>query len=92
MLTFYQALDVGIVINNSPSDEKSKFFPVLRSGSCAEAGPKQYMEDEHVCIDNLVEHLGASATANFPSPGAFYGVCHIPTIDVLVLLDFLVNL
>ncbi|XP_025013005.1 probable protein phosphatase 2C 27 isoform X2 [Ricinus communis] len=30
------------------------------------------MEDEHVCIDNLIEHLGA--TANFPPPGAFYGV------------------
>jgi protein phosphatase 2C family protein 2/3 len=30
------------------------------------------MEDEHVCIDNLVDHL--DATANCPSPGAFYGV------------------
>ncbi|XP_031270129.1 probable protein phosphatase 2C 27 isoform X3 [Pistacia vera] len=30
------------------------------------------MEDEHVCMDNLIEHLGA--TTDFPSPGAFYGV------------------
>lgn len=30
------------------------------------------MEDEHVCIDNILEHLGS--TADFPSPGAFYGV------------------
>lgn len=36
-------------------------------------GPKPYMEDEHVCIDNLIEYLGASV--KFSSPGAFYGVC-----------------
>lgn len=30
------------------------------------------MEDEHVCIDNLVDHLGQ--TTDCPSPGAFYGV------------------
>ncbi|KAJ4825502.1 hypothetical protein Tsubulata_035023 [Turnera subulata] len=65
------ATDVG-VINKSSSDEKSDFLPVFRSGSCAEEGPKRYMEDEHVCIDNLVDHLGE--TADVPSPGAFYGV------------------
>lgn len=63
--------DVSIA-SKSPSDEKSDFLPVFRSGSCAERGPKQYMEDEHICIDNLIEHLGA--TSDFPSPGAFYGV------------------
>ncbi|OVA00642.1 Protein phosphatase 2C (PP2C)-like domain [Macleaya cordata] len=56
----------------SPSDEETVFSPVFRSGSCSERGPKQYMEDEHICVDNLVEHL--SATVDFPSPGAFYGV------------------
>lgn len=66
-----QELDVSIA-SKSPSDEKSDFLPVFRSGSCAERGPKQYMEDEHICIDNLIEHLGA--TSDFPSPGAFYGV------------------
>ncbi|CAK7346002.1 unnamed protein product [Dovyalis caffra] len=75
-----EALDVGVgvVISNSPADEKSEFLPLFRSGSCAEGGPKQYMEDEHVCIDNLVDHLDATETAaamaNCPSPGAFYGV------------------
>ncbi|KAG6501492.1 hypothetical protein ZIOFF_041373 [Zingiber officinale] len=43
-----------------------------RSGNCSEIGPKLRMEDEHICIDNLVSHLRASV--NFPSPGAFYGV------------------
>lgn len=66
------AMDVGIVVNKPSSDEKSNFLPVFRSGSCAEIGPKQYMEDEHICIDNLIEHLGT--TTGFPSPGAFYGV------------------
>ncbi|KAE8057421.1 hypothetical protein FH972_014116 [Carpinus fangiana] len=65
-------LDVGIVGSKSPHDEKSDFLPVFRSGSCAERGPKHYMEDEHICMDNLIEHL--AATADFPSPGAFYGV------------------
>ncbi|XP_021746933.1 probable protein phosphatase 2C 27 [Chenopodium quinoa] len=64
--------DDGSVCSKTPSDEKSGFLPVYRSGSCAEIGPKQYMEDEHVCIDNLREHLGASD--DFPCPAAFYGV------------------
>ncbi|PON89902.1 Protein phosphatase [Trema orientale] len=64
--------DVGIVSSKSPSDGNSIYVPIFRSGSCSEIGSKPYMEDEHICIDNLLEHLGA--TANFPSPGAFYGV------------------
>ncbi|CAI0381630.1 unnamed protein product [Linum tenue] len=67
------AMDVGIVVNKLPSDEKTDFLPVFRSGSCAEEGPKRYMEDEHVCIDDLNQHLG-STTASFSSMGAFYGV------------------
>lgn len=39
------------------------------------------MEDEHICIDNLLEHLGA--TAHFPSPGAFYGVCNLVAFTIL---------
>jgi hypothetical protein len=31
------------------------------------------MEDEHVCVDNLIEHLGVR-TPVIPAPGAFYGV------------------
>lgn len=57
----------------SPSDINSSFQPIFRSGSCAEKGPKQYMEDEHICIDNLAHHLGEIAGS--PSFGAFYGVC-----------------
>lgn len=53
---------------------KSDFLTVFRSGSYCEIGPKQYMEDEHICIDNLLEHLGEDA--DVPSPGAFYGVCN----------------
>ncbi|KAH7653580.1 Protein-serine/threonine phosphatase protein [Dioscorea alata] len=56
----------------SPSDARRNFLPVYRSGSCSEIGPKQHMEDEHICIDNLVEHLRGDM--DFPSPGAFYGV------------------
>ncbi|XP_042508233.1 probable protein phosphatase 2C 27 [Macadamia integrifolia] len=63
---------LDIVGIKSPLEGKSGFLPLFRSGSCSEIGPKQYMEDEHTCIDNLVEHLGANG--NFPSPGAFYGV------------------
>ncbi|KAM5573895.1 putative protein phosphatase 2C 27 [Rosa sericea] len=72
MLAPEDLLEVGVVASKSPSNEYSNFLPVFRSGSCAERGPKQYMEDEHVCVDNLVEHLGE--TSAIPSPGAFYGV------------------
>ncbi|CAO2833708.1 unnamed protein product [Amaranthus hypochondriacus] len=64
--------DDGSICSKTPSEEKSGFLPVFRSGSCAEIGPKQYMEDEHICIDNLCEHL--SASDDFPSPAAYYGV------------------
>ncbi|XP_010909291.1 probable protein phosphatase 2C 27 isoform X1 [Elaeis guineensis] len=56
----------------SPPQGQTGFLPVFRSGSCSEIGSKPYMEDEHICIDNLVKHLGA--LPDFPSPGAFYGV------------------
>ncbi|KAK2988215.1 hypothetical protein RJ640_020697, partial [Escallonia rubra] len=65
-------VNLGAVGVESPSDGKTGFLPVLRSGSCAEKGPKQYMEDEHICIDDLLGQLGPNA--GFPSPGAFYGV------------------
>ncbi|GLT94538.1 hypothetical protein SLE2022_122740 [Rubroshorea leprosula] len=66
-------LDVSMVVHKPSSDEKTEFLPVLRSGSCAEIGPKQSMEDEHICIDDLAEHYLGTAV-EFPSPGAFYGV------------------
>ncbi|XP_047316760.1 probable protein phosphatase 2C 27 [Impatiens glandulifera] len=65
-------LSVSSVENKSTSYGTSDFLPVFRSGSCAEKGPKQFMEDEHICIDNLCQYLGSSI--EFTSPGAFYGV------------------
>lgn len=59
-------------MDGKSQDGKPSFVPVFRSGSCAERGPKQYMEDEHVCIDDLAEHFGA--IEGHPSSGAFYGV------------------
>lgn len=64
--------DVGVTGSKSSSEEKTEFLPMFRSGSCAEIGPKQYMEDEHICIDDLIQHIGPAST--IPSPGAFYGV------------------
>ncbi|CAJ1973126.1 unnamed protein product [Sphenostylis stenocarpa] len=66
------SLDVGVTGSKSPSEEKTEFLPIFRSGSCAERGPKQYMEDEHLCIDDLIQHIGPAST--IPLPGAFYGV------------------
>lgn len=68
----FQDIDAGYIGLRSPSDAQLNFLPIFRSGSCSEMGPKQYMEDEHICIDNLMDHLGEKA--RFPSPGAFYGV------------------
>ncbi|MBA0636212.1 hypothetical protein Godav_025278 [Gossypium davidsonii] len=59
-------------LKSPPSREDSCFLPVFRSGSCSEKGPKQYMEDEFICIDDLFQHLGPAAS--FPCLGAFYGV------------------
>ncbi|XP_015889591.2 probable protein phosphatase 2C 47 [Ziziphus jujuba] len=64
--------DIGIIGLKSPTDESSGFLPAFRSGSWSEKGPKQYMEDEYICIDNLCEHLGSAAGLH--SPAAFYGV------------------
>ncbi|KAI4327854.1 hypothetical protein L6164_020266 [Bauhinia variegata] len=64
--------DIGIIGLKSAPEQKSEFQPVFRSGSCSEKGPKQYMEDEYICVDDLSENLGPGA--NIPSPGAFYGV------------------
>ncbi|KAK8630312.1 hypothetical protein V6N13_079110 [Hibiscus sabdariffa] len=44
----------------------------IRSGSFADIGPRRYMEDEHIRIDNLSSHLGS--VFKFPKPSAFYGV------------------
>ncbi|KAL5217820.1 hypothetical protein ABZP36_018504 [Zizania latifolia] len=63
----------GDVEFNLAMDVRPGFLPVFRSGSCADIGPKLYMEDEHVCVDNLIECLTEHAVC-IPVPGAFYGV------------------
>jgi len=49
-----------------------QFVPIIRSGSFSDIGPRRYMEDEHICIDDLSSHLGSSFKS--PKPSAFYGV------------------
>lgn len=49
-----------------------QFVPTIRSGSFADIGPRRYMEDEHVRIDDLSTQLGS--LFKFPKPSAFYGV------------------
>lgn len=73
----YKESDGSIIGSTIPSNGRSEFEPVFRSGCCAERGPKQFMEDEHLCIDNLATHLGSSADS--ASPGAFYGVSNQKT-------------
>ncbi|KAM3285605.1 putative protein phosphatase 2C 47 [Capsicum baccatum] len=56
----------------SSSSDNFAYVPIFRSGSYSEIGPKQYMEDEHISVDNLREHVGGSK--GLLSPGAYYGV------------------
>lgn len=49
-----------------------QFMPTIRSGSFADIGPRSYMEDEHIRIDDISMHLGS--LFRFPKPSAFYGV------------------
>lgn len=52
----------------------TEFVPKISSGSYADKGEsREYMEDEHICIDDLSSHLGSSFF-RFPVPVAFYGV------------------
>ncbi|KAL7112427.1 hypothetical protein ACP275_04G003200 [Erythranthe tilingii] len=56
----------------SPESPGAKFIPSIRSGGFADIGPRRYMEDEHIRIDDLSSHLGSLLT--LPEPSAFYGV------------------
>ncbi|KAF8401246.1 hypothetical protein HHK36_012178 [Tetracentron sinense] len=49
-----------------------QFAPSIRSGSFADIGPRRFMEDEHIRIDDLSAHLGSLFRC--PVPSAFYGV------------------
>nr|XP_016511013.1 PREDICTED: probable protein phosphatase 2C 47 [Nicotiana tabacum] len=56
----------------SPSSDNCAYVPIFRSGSCSDMGPKTYMEDEHIRVDNLREYVDDSK--GLLSQGAFYGV------------------
>ncbi|KAF9591687.1 hypothetical protein IFM89_005559 [Coptis chinensis] len=49
-----------------------QFVPTIRSGSYADIGPRRYMEDEHIRIDDLSSYLGSICSC--PTPSAFFGV------------------
>ncbi|GAB2291654.1 hypothetical protein Dimus_025910 [Dionaea muscipula] len=66
--------EVTIVSMRSPSNGSSDFKPMFRSGSCSEIGPRSFMEDEYICIDDLTQYMGAEVVTDLPLPGAFYGV------------------
>ncbi|RID63452.1 hypothetical protein BRARA_E02459 [Brassica rapa] len=54
-------------------EDVTEFVPKISSGSYADKGSREYMEDEHICIDDLSSHL-PSSFFRFPLPVAFYGV------------------
>ncbi|KAL6850391.1 hypothetical protein ACP4OV_021018 [Aristida adscensionis] len=67
--------DLGFQASNagdSVSAEPLQFVPSVRSGSFADIGPRRYMEDEHIRIDDISDHLGSLWMCSVPS--AFYGV------------------
>ncbi|XP_066308795.1 probable protein phosphatase 2C 2 [Miscanthus floridulus] len=67
-LEFKRASNAG----SSVSAEQLQFVPSIRSGSFADIGPRRFMEDEHIRIDDLSGHLGSLLMVSAPS--AFYGV------------------
>ncbi|KAK8957889.1 putative protein phosphatase 2C 27 [Platanthera zijinensis] len=70
-LSFSEDSDLGFPSLSSSLDDQSGFLPVFQYGSYTEIGPKLYMEDEHIFIDDIVDHLGANS--DLPVHGAFYG-------------------
>ncbi|KDP28312.1 hypothetical protein JCGZ_14083 [Jatropha curcas] len=65
-------LSTSQVVDVSLEPPTLQFVPSIRSGSFADIGPRRYMEDEHIRIDDLPAHLGS--LFKFPKPSAFYGV------------------
>ncbi|KAG0502255.1 hypothetical protein HPP92_002327 [Vanilla planifolia] len=66
----WRTSDATSTITEEPSTDE--FVPSFRSGSFADIGPRRYMEDEHIRIDDLSAHLGSMFTC--PLPSAFYGI------------------
>ncbi|KAJ6810258.1 putative protein phosphatase 2C 47 [Iris pallida] len=65
-------LDLRTSDATSDASAEFQFVPSIRSGSFADIGPRRYMEDEHICIDDLSAHLGSLIRC--PAPSAFYGL------------------
>lgn len=63
---------MNIHLQETTMDETLQHFPTIRSGSFATVGGRPYMEDAHLCIDDLSKHMAAAATV--PLPIALYGV------------------
>ena len=51
------------------------YVPTIRSGSYADIGPKRFMEDEHICVDDLSSQV--SCLSQLPNPSAFYAVSNV---------------
>ncbi|XP_074588257.1 putative protein phosphatase 2C 27 isoform X2 [Curcuma longa] len=68
----HSELNISSLGFTSLSNRSSEFSPRLRSGSNTAIGRKQSMEDEHICIDNIEEHIGEATDISLP--GSFYGV------------------
>lgn len=67
---------------SSVSAEQQQFVPSIRSGSFADIGPRRFMEDEHIRIDDLSSHLGSLLMVSEPS--AFYGVCTVNDVRLII--------
>ncbi|CAA7388347.1 unnamed protein product [Spirodela intermedia] len=65
-------LDLRSSSSSEASTTAAEFVPFIRSGSFADVGPRRYMEDEHIRIDDLAAHMGSIFRC--PTPSAFYGV------------------
>ncbi|XP_059066578.1 probable protein phosphatase 2C 27 [Cryptomeria japonica] len=59
------------LLQKTEISNEDKFMPVLRSGSCANIGQRKYMEDEHICVDNLSAY---NLRRPAPAAAAFYGI------------------
>ncbi|KAL9682274.1 hypothetical protein QQ045_014069 [Rhodiola kirilowii] len=62
----------GMIEDKMIQSTSAQFVPHIRSGSSCNIGYRSSMEDEHICIDDLSAHLGASFKCSLP--GSFYGV------------------
>jgi len=80
MQEFKRASNAG----SSVSAEQLQFVPSIRSGSFADIGPRRFMEDEHIRIDDLSGHLGSLLMVSAPS--AFYGVCTVNDVRLIIII------